>query len=238
MHLFARRAPLAPSAVSEKQQKAWRRHSRPSSVLLLSSVASCRTASSDHDQAVGMPAAWNGEMESFDFCALSLHLTSAGCSVARILIHSYLQDTHLARCAADQALGGIAEKARRRRDWIQPCQSTQRSQLQRIGKRSFMPQKHYQRLTWTAMKIPVMTGEPDRLTRLSEMSTCTLAMANLRHSTFRLHVQRVRSVATSLARTLQSSGKKVDLQVVELAALFHDLYAPCVALYTSSPLKS
>lgn len=41
----------------------------------------------------------------------------------------------------------------------------------------------------------------------------------------RLHVSRVRATAMKLARTMaQNESRKVDLLVVELAALFHDLH--------------
>lgn len=44
---------------------------------------------------------------------------------------------------------------------------------------------------------------------------------------FRLHIERVRSVAVNIARSLMRAGREVDMLVIELAALFHDLYAPC-----------
>lgn len=48
--------------------------------------------------------------------------------------------------------------------------------------------------------------------------------------TERLHVQRVRSLALRLAADLIADGRTVDICVVNLAALFHDL---CVTLLSS-----
>lgn len=50
----------------------------------------------------------------------------------------------------------------------------------------------------------------------------------------RLHVKRVHSAAVKIARSLQRTGNQVDLLAVELAALFHDLYAPCLLAWRSN----